>query len=56
MPLHRVGHADAPQLVAELEAAGEQITALASDEGGVYIGTTRKPKVGRPPKGLETRA
>ena len=55
MPLHRTTHADAPELVARLEAEGETVTALATDTEGVYVATTKKPKVGRPAKGVETR-
>ena len=44
MPLHRFNHNDARQKVAELEAAGETITSLASDETGIYVSTTTPKK------------
>jgi ribosomal protein S2 len=59
MPLHRFTHVDARQEVERLEEAGEIVTAISSDDSGVYISTTKdKPaKAARKPAGeKETRA
>lgn len=39
MPLHRTTHQNARDEVARLEAEGETVTAIGSDDGGVYIAT-----------------
>jgi len=54
MPLHRSTHEDARDTVANLEAEGETVTAIATDEGGVYIATTAAKKTRRPGE-TETR-
>lgn len=45
MPLHRTNHPNAPKLVEKLEKEGEVVTAIASDDSGVYIATRPVPKL-----------
>ncbi len=54
MPLIRSTHANAREEVARLEAEGEVVTAIATDDGGVYIATS-KPAKRRAPGGQEAR-
>jgi hypothetical protein len=55
--MYRVPHLGVAEFVADLEANGEQLVSHSSDDGGLYIGTIRKPKIGRPAKAdtVETR-
>lgn len=61
MPIYRASHDDVFAKIAELEAAGETVVSVSHSDGGVYIATNVKPKVGRPakrqaPGDIETRA
>ena len=55
MPLHRLAYSgDIAALVAELEKS-EELVSVAPDGDGLWVLTKPKPRIGRPPKGVETR-
>ena len=47
MPLHRFSHVEAREGVAKLEADGEVVTAIGSDDSGVYISTAKVEKTAK---------
>lgn len=54
MPLHRSTHEHAREEIARLEAEGHTVTAIATDDGGVYV-VTSQPKAARKSGQTETR-
>ena len=44
MPLHRFDHPNVIAAVAELEKNGETVTAISSDDFGLYIATVKTAK------------
>lgn len=54
MPVYRAKHEDVIDVVAAREADGETVVSIATDDGGVYIATS-KAKPSRKPGSTETR-